>query len=115
MLSLEGLSMEAKIGKILIFIGIILGIITIIGISFVYPVFGFLFPSNIAYLALLVSVIRIIGIIIAIYAFFSAERGEFRNAGILAIISAFIPPLDIIILIGGILCLIAPEAGRTKT
>jgi hypothetical protein len=111
MLTMEGISTEAKIGKILIFIAIILGVIQLIAIGVIGSVgFSFFLPAWIGGIVIIMALIKIIGIIIGIIAFRSAENGDFRQAGILAIIASFIPPLDIIMIIGGIVCLIAPEA-----
>ena len=114
MLTMEGISTEAKIGKILIFIAIIIGIIQLIAIGVAGSVFGltFFLPAWIAGVVIFIAFIKVVGIIIGVIAFRTAENRDFRQAGILAIIASFIPPLDIFMIIGGIVCLIAPEASR---
>lgn len=111
MLTMEGISTEAKIGKILIFIAIIIGIIQLVAIGVVGSVgLSFFLPAWIAGIVIFVALMKVVGIIIGIIAFRAAENKDFRQAGILAIIASFIPPLDIFMIIGGIVCLIAPEA-----
>jgi fatty acid desaturase len=111
MLTMEGISTEAKIGKILILIAIIFAIIQLIAIAVIGSVgFSFFLPAWVGGIVLIVALVKVVGIIIGIIAFRSAEDGDYKKAGILAIIASLIPPLDIIMIIGGIVCLIAPEA-----
>lgn len=113
MLTMEGISTEAKIGKILIFIAIIIGIIQLIAIGVVGSIgLSFFLPAWIGGIVIIIALVKVVGIIIGIIAFRSAENGDYRQAGILAIIASFIPPLDVIMIIGGIVCLIAPEASE---
>jgi len=111
MLRMEGISTEAKIGKILILIAIIFGILQLIVIAVIGSVgFSFNLPVWIGGIVVIVAILKVVGIVIGIIAFRYAENGDYRQAGILAIIASFIPPLDIIMIIGGIICLIAPES-----
>lgn len=119
------LSTEAKIGKILILIGIIF---QIVGIAAVFTVgsgmMGYWGMMNYGYgmmnwngmsfggLFYLVGLIQIAGLIAGIYAYKAAERNDYHNAGILAVVSSLLPPLQLIILVGGILCLASREAKK---
>ncbi len=117
MLDVEGLSNEAKIGKILILVSLLLGVVMIFGIiigfgfralfSMRYPM-GF--PIFIGFLIVFVAVIKILGLIIGFMALSSTNLKNFNKAGMYAIISSLLPPLDLIMLVGGILCLISKEA-----
>ncbi|MDY1591663.1 MAG: hypothetical protein RBS85_05830 [Methanofastidiosum sp.] len=117
MLDIEGLSTEAKIGKILILVSLILGIVGVLGLLAGFS-FGVLSPwrymrgfSLFAGLFMVfATVIKILGLIVGFIALSSTNLKNFNKAGIYAIISSLLPPLDIIMLIGGILCLISKEA-----
>lgn len=117
MFDLQGLSTEAKIGKILILVSLVLGILGLLGI-----VLGFgyraLFPMSFmrgiplfaGFLLIFSAVIKTLGLIVGYMALASTELKNYNRAGILAIISSLLPPLDLIMLIGGILCIISKEA-----
>ncbi|MCC7573569.1 MAG: hypothetical protein KO464_09345 [Candidatus Methanofastidiosum sp.] len=117
MLDLEGLSTEAKIGKILILVSLILGIVGVFGMLVGFS-FGALFPIRYmrgfpflaGFFLVFAVVIKILGLVIGFMALSSANLKNFNKAGMYAIISSLLPPLDIIMLIGGILCLISKEA-----
>jgi len=55
---------------------------------------------------LVLGIINTIGIIIEIIAYRMIAKKNFKKAGILAIISSFILPLNVLTLIGGILCIV---------
>lgn len=117
MLDVEGLSTEAKIGKILILVSLILGIVGILGLLVGFS-FGALFPMRYmrgfplfaGIFMIFVAVIKILGLIVGFIALSSTNTKNFNKAGMYAIISSLLPPLDLIMLIGGILCLISKEA-----
>jgi hypothetical protein len=66
---------------------------------------------------ILVSILtlKILGVILGILALYYTEKNEFSTAGILAAVSSVLPPLDLIMLIGGIFCLISKEANEIRT
>ncbi len=119
------LSAEANAGRMLILIGIIL---QILGIAAVFSLFlldyygltgveksgrivlitGF-GSGNIIFI---IGMIQIAGLIAGVYAYKAAERGDFHSAGILSIVSSFLPPLQLFMLAGGILCLVSGESER---
>ena len=122
------LSTEARIGKVLILIGIIF---QIIGIAAVFTIgsgmMGYWGVPNYGYGMMnwggmmgygfggffyLIGLVEIVGLIAGIYAYKAAERNDYHNAGILAIVSSVLPPLQLIMLVGGILCLISREAKK---
>ena len=122
MLNIEGMSSEAKIGKILILVSVVLGILAVIilgaatilirpsgglsgfGVMMVIP-FWILFS---------ILALKIIGVTLGICALYYSGKNELTTAGILATISSVLPPLDLIMLIGGIFCLISKEANETR-
>jgi hypothetical protein len=121
MVRFDGLSTAAKAGKILILVAIVLSVIGMIAsglFSLLIIFFGldwvripFIPQLGIAIIGVTLA-IKIVGIVLAILAFRDTERGNFYRAGILAIIASFVPPLDVIMIIGGILCLVSDEAIR---
>ncbi len=117
MLEVEGLSTEAKLGKILIIVSLILGVVGVFWLLIGFS-FGTLFPmrhswgfSIFAGLFLFsAAIVKILGLIVGFMALSSTNIKNFNRAGMYAIISSLLPPLDIIILAGGILCLLSKEA-----
>lgn len=117
MLDLHGLSAEAKIGKILILVSLILGLVGLLGIilgfSFraLYP-FSFIrgIPLFAGFFLMLTTIVKIIGLLVGYMALASTNNKDFSKAGLYAIISSLLPPLDLIMLIGGIICLLSKEA-----
>ncbi|KYC45826.1 MAG: hypothetical protein APG12_00806 [Candidatus Methanofastidiosum methylothiophilum] len=116
MLDVEGLSTEAKIGKILILVSLILGIVGVLGmlVGFtsvaLFPLRYMRFPIFAGFFFVIAAVVKILGLIIGFMALSSTTLKNFNKAGMYAIISSLLPPLDLIMLIGGILCLISKEA-----
>jgi hypothetical protein len=122
MLNVEGISTEAKIGKILILVAIVLGLLVIIVLSVIAAIIytagsisGLGARMTIPLLIIIpILVLKVIGLIVGFFALFSTEKKDFNRAGILAIISSVLPPLDLIMLIGGIFCLVSREANQEK-
>lgn len=123
MLNLEGISAEAKIGKILILVSLILGILFLLFLGVIGGIMytaGSILAFNISMvIPLLILVplfaVKIAGLIMGFLALQAAENRNFSRAGIFAIISCVIPPLDLVMLIGGIFCLVSREANGQKT
>jgi hypothetical protein len=122
MLNIEGMSSEAKIGKILILVSVVLGILAVIILGVAVAVirpsgglsgFGIMMVIPFWILATLLA-LKIIGVILGIIALYYSGKSEFTTAGILATISSVLPPIDLIMLIGGIFCLISKEANEVK-
>jgi len=67
-------------------------------------------PLFAVFLLIFSAVIKILGLIVGYMSLASTELKNYNRAGILAIISSLLPPLDLIMLIGGILCIISKEA-----
>jgi ABC-type maltose transport system permease subunit len=116
MVNLEGLSEKAKIGKILILVSLILGIIAICA---VYAIIALLpLFKDVPFLVLVIlgglASIKVIGLIFGFFAYQAAERNDFNKAGMYAIISCALPPLDVIMVAGAIFCLISSEAENKK-
>ncbi len=116
------MSTEAKIGKILILIGIIIQVISIaavftigsgmMGLGYGMMNWGGMMGSYFGGMFYALGLVQIIGLIVGVYAYKAAEKGDFHNAGILAIVASVIPPLQLIMLVGGILCLVSREAKK---
>ena len=122
MLNVEGLSSEAKVGKILILVSLVIGILSLLilaGIgaaiysSGVFAALGISIRMSILIVAVL-FIIRIAGLVMGFLALHSTEKKDFSRAGIFAVIACVLPPLDIVMLIGGIFCLVSREANREK-
>lgn len=113
MLSMEGISTEAKIGKVLIIIAVILGVIGMIVLA-VFGSFGLaaIIPAWLVGGIIILAIARVAGLVIGLTAFMSADDGDYSRAGILGIVASVIPPVDLIMLAGGIVCLISPEAKK---
>lgn len=123
MLNMEGLSAEAKIGKILILVAVILGILVIIFLGFIAAIvwsvgevtgFGIMMSLPQWILVALIA-LKLAGTATGILALYYAGKDDFSRAGIFAVISCVLPPLDLIMLIGGIFCLISREANVART
>jgi len=123
MLNIEGLSSEAKVGKILILVSLVIGILVllllaVVGVA-VYTAGGFSTLGVSLTIPLVIvaalAAVRIAGLVMGFLALFSTEKKDFSRAGIYAIIASVLPPLDIIMLIGGIFCLVSREANAGKT
>jgi hypothetical protein len=122
MLNVEGISTEAKIGKILILVAIVLGLLVVIVLSVIAAIIytagsisGLGASMTIPLLIIIpLLVLKVIGLIVGFFALSSTEKKDFNRAGILAIISSVLPPLDLIMLIGGIFCLVSREANQEK-
>ncbi len=110
MLKLENISNEAKAGKIIILIAVILQAISAVGGlilgSFALMVLWGFFGG------FLLILVKIAGLLLGIGAYKSADEKDFRSAGKFAIISSLLPPLDIMMFAGGVLCLISKEAEK---
>ncbi len=117
MIHLQGLSTEAKIGKILVLTGLVLGFAALLYLLLVgnLPFSTRFFPGHLLQAGvLLIAGIKSFGLVCGVLALIMAERQRFQWAGILAVIGSLLPPLDLIILIGGLFCLASRE-GRMET
>ncbi|MCQ8893165.1 MAG: hypothetical protein NQU46_00800 [Methanolinea sp.] len=122
MLNIEGISSEAKVGKILVLVSLVLGILVLIflgvlgGVIYSAGKFEALSVNLDIPLAFLVAILFLkgIGLVVGFFALHATEKRDFNRAGIFAIISSVLPPLDLIMLIGGIFCLVSREANEEK-
>jgi hypothetical protein len=112
-LELKGLSSEAKIGKIVLIVSLVLSIIGVILIILAGTVVAKvlqglpgLFVEGLYILALVKS----IGIVLGFVSLYSTTVDRWRRAGIIALISCILPPLDLLMLVSGLFCLFSPEA-----
>ncbi|MFA7153429.1 MAG: hypothetical protein WC072_06525, partial [Methanoregulaceae archaeon] len=112
---MEGLSTEARIGEILLAIGIVLSFIALVHLI-LYGALPFttrFFPTHlIAGYLHAVALVKCAGILTAITGLFSARRRRFQKAGILAVIATLLPPLDIVFFLAGLLLLASPEGRK---
>jgi len=112
---MEGLSIEAKIGEILLATGIVLSFIALVHLI-LYGALPFstrFFPAHLiaGYLHAVVLV-KCAGILTAITGLFSARRRRFQKAGILAVTATLLPPIDIVFFMAGLLLLVSPEVRK---
>jgi hypothetical protein len=123
MLNMEGLSAEAKIGKILVLVAVILSILVIIVLGFIAGIvwsvgqvtgFGIMMSLPQWIIIALLS-LKLAGTAMGIVALYYAGRDDFSRAGIFAVVSCVLPPVDLIMLIGGIFCLISREANTARS
>lgn len=122
MLNIEGMSAEAKIGKILILVSVVLGILAVIILGMMaavirpsgaFSVFGVMVTIPF-WILLFLLVLKIIGVTLGIAALYYSGKNSLSTAGILATISSVLPPIDLVMLIGGIFCLISKEANEVR-
>ena len=59
-------------------------------------------------------VVNIIGLFVAWLALGKMSEKDYKSAALFALISAFLAPIDIIVLIGAILLFVSPEAKKSK-
>jgi uncharacterized integral membrane protein len=122
MLNIEGISTEAKVGKILILVAIVIGLLIVIVLSiiaaFIYSAGSIAGLGANVTIPLLIIIpllgLKVVGLVIGFFALSSTEKKDFNRAGILAVISSVLPPLDLIMLIGGIFCLVSKEANQER-
>ena len=112
-LELKGLSSEAKIGKIVLIVSLILSILGVIIIILagrlvakVLQGLPGLFVAGLYILAL----VKIAGIILGFFSLHSTTTAHWRRAGIIALVSCILPPLDLLMLVSGLFFLFSPEA-----
>jgi hypothetical protein len=112
-LELKGLSSEAKIGKIILIVSLILSILAVIlvvlaGALIAGMLQGIpgLFIGGLYILAL----IKVIGIFLAFISLYSTASGRWQRAGIIALVASILPPLDLLMLVSGLFFLFSPEA-----
>ncbi len=121
-LNLEGLSTEAKIGKVLVIIALILKVLGIIGAVAALSLGGAYFSMFLPMAGLgaglwmgmvaAIVIVSLIGIFLVWKSLGKMTGKDFHGAAIFALIAAFLPPLDIIVLIGAILLFLSPEAKK---
>ena len=113
-----GTSSEARIGQILLLIGIIIdviGVFVIFALDSIFSVFNFpnlVVPFYIRSILIVLGLIALAGLATGIYAFQQLSAGKARSAGKTAVIACLLPPLDIIMLIAAIFILISPETRK---
>lgn len=116
MIRVHRLSTEAKIGKILMLAGLVLGLAALLYLLFAgtLPFSTRFFPEPILRAGvMLIAVMKSAGLICGVLALVMAEQERFQRAGILAVIGSLLPPLDLILLLGGLFCLASRE-GRME-
>jgi hypothetical protein len=112
-LELKGLSSEAKIGKIILIVSLILSIVAVIlvilaGAMIAKMLQGIpgLFVQGLYILAL----VKIGGIILGFISLYSTTVNRWRRAGIIVLVSSILPPLDLLMLVSGLFFLFSTEA-----
>jgi hypothetical protein len=116
MVIMADLSERAKIGKILILASLVIGAVTVIAVTtvlFLLPLF-----RNVSIFIFIILgglvIIKMIGLLFGLLAYFAIQNRDFNTAGTYALIGCALPPLDIVMAAGAIFSLISIEAtGRT--
>lgn len=72
------------------------------------------FPGFMAWMYLGFGVLSVGGAIVGFIAWSRQREGDLRGAGILGIVASLLPPVQTLILVGAILCMVSPEAQRAK-
>ncbi len=111
--SMTGLSTEAKIGKVVVLISIILSIIAIIVVLFVgtFALDMLLAMPGIWVTGIfVVALVKVIGVALGVLSLQMTTENRWKRAGIYALIASVVPPLDLLMLLGGIFFLTSPEA-----
>jgi hypothetical protein len=75
---------------------------------------GVIFSIPLIFLAPLL-VLKLAGVVLGLLALHATGQNDFNRAGILAVIASVLPPLDLVMLIGGIFCLVSREANETRS
>ena len=121
LIDFEGLSTEAKIGKIVVLVAFVLKIVGLLFLVSAISLGGYTMmavPMGIGFGAFWTGImiglliLGLIGLFLIWKAFGKMEAKDFHGAAIYSLIAAFLPPLDIIVLIGAILLFISPEAKK---
>lgn len=120
MLNSETMSAEAKIGRILILVSVVIGILAVIMLGALVMLawpsggmtgFGIMMVIPV-WILLSLILLKAAGLCLGVAALYYSRKNELTMAGILAAVSSVLPPLDLIMLIGGIFCLISREANE---
>lgn len=116
------MSAEAKIGKILILVAVILSVLAVIFLSFLAAIvwtagvisgFGIMMALP-QWIVIVLLILKAAGLAMGVVSLYYASKNDFSRAGIFAVISCILPPVDLIVLIGGIFCLISREGNEVK-
>jgi len=112
---MKRLSSEANIGKLILLLGVILSSISII-FFFIIGIFflKFVHPSLFSIFIFFAVLSRIFGIVFGLFAYNSCLKGDFYKAGILGIVASLLSFVDLIFLVGAILCLLSKEAKKNR-
>lgn len=107
-------SSGAEIGRLLVLIDIIIGILLLIAmaslfasiekLSIVGPIPGLTYSLLTFY-----AVADAMGLILAVWGIKEASAGDFRRGWIYSLVASFLPPFRIIMFIGAILMMVSPE------
>lgn len=112
MVILADLSERAKIGKILILASLIIGTVVVSAVILILSLLPLF--RNVPILILIILgglvIIKIIGLLFGLFAYFAVQRRDLNTAGMYALIGCALPPLDVVMAAGAIFCLISNEA-----
>ncbi len=113
MFELDGISTEAKVGKILLFIGLVLKIITVLSMFLfgsLYALWGFHVPQVVMMSAPVIAIVLLVGIAFGFISLRFADEGAMSRASIIALVGSVLPPVDVLYLVAGILFMVSKEA-----
>ncbi len=104
-LELKGLSSEAKIGKIVLLVSLVLSIIGVILIIFAGTVVAKMLlglPGLFVEGLYILALVKSIGIVLGFVSMYSTTVDHWRRAGVLALVSCVLPPLALLRLVSGL-------------
>jgi len=112
-----GISTEAEIGKILVLVDIVLGILGLVALLFGFSIGMSFMQSLNAHgtlygLLAFYSVVNVVGLALAGMGFKEATDGDYKKGWTYSIVASFLPPFRVIMFIGAILMLVSPEASK---
>jgi hypothetical protein len=112
-LELKGVSSEAKIGKIILIVSLILSIVAVILVILAGAMVAKVLqgvPGLFVQGLYILAIVKIGGIILGVISLHSTTVNRWRRAGIIALFSSILPPLDLLMLVSGLFFLFSPEA-----
>jgi hypothetical protein len=112
-LELQGLNSEAKIGKVILIVSLILGIVGVIVVILAGRLVARVLQGLPGFFVgglYILAMVKVIGIILSFISLYSTISGCWRRAGIIALVLSILPPLDLLMLVSGLFFLFSPEA-----
>lgn len=120
-MDLGALSTEARIGRILLAVGAALRAFGAFFFLLFVPLVSsfpamFARQASFVFMALygLLALLSLVGAWLAWRGFRAAGQGRLQKAATYGLVAAFVPPVGVVTLIGGLFCLLSPEARQVR-